>query len=249
MGGRSLGLGNATAVVSDEWSLLNNIGGLSKIKSTSVATAYEARPGLVGANRMAALLVAPTKIGTSGFGFFRFGDDVYNEQIASLGFSNGFGNTSLGININYLQYRAIGYETKSTIGIHFGGLTQLSKIVSIGAYILNVNQPHISAIGKEKLPTHLVIGIGLKPKEPLLLLFEIDKELSYNPTIKVAMEYQPHKKVIGRMGFNLQPQAAFFGIGFIHSQMKLDYAFQYTQNLNYAFQMSLTYPLKKPRIK
>jgi len=243
MSGRSLGLANVTAALPDEWSILNNIGGLSKTKAANAAVAYEVKPALLGGNRMAAAFSMPVKTGAFGFGLFRFGDNFYNEQLATLGFGNEFGNTSLGVKVNYIQYQAIGFGNKTALGISFGGLTQLSKGVSIGAYVVNLNQPAISLKDKEKLPAQLVMGVGVKPKEVLQLFIEISKELDYSPTIKAAMEYEVHKKIYARTGFNLQPEAAFFGVGFIYPKLKMDYAFQYTQNLNYAFQMSITYQL------
>ncbi len=245
MGAHSLGLANASATLGDDWALLSNVGGLSKIKTTSIAIAYEAKPSLIGANRMAAIISLPTKIGTGAFGVFRFGDNLYSEQIISVGFGNEFGSTSLGVKINYVQYRILGFGNKTAVSITFGGITQLTSMLSIGAYIVNLNQPKLSTIDGEKLPTHLIAGISFKPTETVALFTEVDKDLNYNPIIKGAIEYKVHKKVFVRTGFNLQPQAAFFGMGFISSQLKIDYAIQYNQNLATAFQISVVYQFIK----
>jgi hypothetical protein len=231
--------------LADEWSLLNNVGGLSKVKTITTAIAYEAKPNLLGANRMAAVVVLPTKIGAGGFGLFRFGDNLYSEQIISAGFANEFGNTAIGLKVNYIQYRVAGYGTKTAVSVNVGGITQLTPNLSIGAYIVNLNQPKLSTIDAEKLPTHLVAGINFKASSQVSVLAEVDKDLDYSPTIKGAVEYQVHKKVFIRTGFNLHPQAAFFGMGFITSQLKIDYAIQYSQELNSAYQASIIYKLNK----
>ena len=246
---RSLGLGNASSTLSDDWSLLNNVGGLGKVKTTSVAVAYEAKPGLVGANRMAAAFSIPTRIGTGGVGVVRFGDDLYNEQIVSSGFSNTIGNTSLGLKINYIQYRAIGFETRSAVSFNFGGITELSSKVSIGAYITNINQPRLSTVNTEKVPAQLVVGVSFKPTESVLIATEIDKDLTNDPVIKAGLEYKIHRKVFARSGFNLKPEAFFLGMGFVNSNLKIDYALQYTQLLNYSFQASIVYSFKKSKRK
>src|SRR5258705_9257283 len=66
MGGRSAALGFTSAVIDDEWSLFNNVAGLGKVKQQSANFAYEARPALTGANRVAASFLTPTKIGSFG---------------------------------------------------------------------------------------------------------------------------------------------------------------------------------------
>ena len=247
---RGLGLANATATLADEWSLLNNTGGLSKLKTTSAAVAYEAKPNLLGANRMAAVVALPTKIGTAGLGVFRFGDNLYSEQILSAGFGNTFGNTSIGLKVNYIQYTITGFGTKTAISLNFGGITQLTPAIAIGAYIVNLNRPTLSTIDGEKLPTRLVAGVSFKASEVVSLFTEIDKDIDYRPTIKGAVEYKLHKKVVARTGVNLQPEAAFFGLGFVSSPLKIDYAMQYNQNLNAAFQVSVIYTfIKQPKPK
>jgi hypothetical protein len=56
MGARSAALGYASATLSDEWALFNNIGGISRIDHPNVAFAYDARPVMPGADRIAATL-------------------------------------------------------------------------------------------------------------------------------------------------------------------------------------------------
>jgi hypothetical protein len=55
--------------------------------------------------------------------------------------------------------------------------------------------------------------------------------------------------VFARSGFNLKPEAFFLGMGFVNGNLKIDYAIQYTQLLNYSFQASVIYSFKKPTRK
>ena len=109
MGARSASMGNSSAMLSDEWSLFNNIGGLAKVTETITAFSFEAKPALPGSSRMAATYSAPLKFGSLGVGVFKFGDNVYSEQILTTGYSNQFGIASLGMKLNYIQYRAEGF--------------------------------------------------------------------------------------------------------------------------------------------
>ena len=213
MGARAAGISYASAVLNDEWSLFNNAGGLASINKPNAAFAVDVHPNLAGANRVAAIFSLPVKIGVAGAGFFRFGDNLYSEQIISAGYGNRFGIASLGLKVNYVQYRAEGFGTKSVATINAGGIADLTPQLSVGAYITNINQPKVS--GKnEHLPTKLAAGLSFKPTEKLLLVTEIEKDLAYDPTWKGGLEYIIHKKLFLRTGFNLKPNASFFGIGF-----------------------------------
>ena len=243
IGARVASMGNPSSVLADEWSLLNNIGGLAKVKETSTAFSFEAKPALPGASRMAATFSTPLKIGALGIGVFKFGDNIYSEQILTTGFSNQFGIASLGLKLNYIQYRAEGFGTKSALSISAGGIAEITPQLSIGAYIQNLNQPKLT--NGERVPTRLAAGLSFKPTEQLTLITEIEKDLAYDPTFKAGMEYCILKKVFARTGFNLNPEAAFFGIGFKGWRFKFDYAIQYNNSLNFAHQASACYRIEK----
>ena len=81
---------------------------------------------LQGANRTAAAVAIPTKVGVIGTGVYRFGDNLYNEHLLSAGFSNKFGITSLGAQVNYIQYLVEGFGSKGVWNINLGGITASS---------------------------------------------------------------------------------------------------------------------------
>jgi len=243
IGARANGIGYASSCVTDEWSIFNNIGGLGKVKGTTAGFSYDARTTLRSANRMATVLAVPMKLGVVGAGVFRFGDDLYSEQILSTGFSNTFGIASLGIKLNYIQYRIQGFGSKGVPSISFGGVTQLTRQLSIGVHIINLNQPQISELNDQRIPTLLIAGIAFKPDDKVFLTTEIEKDLDYNAIWKAGLEYVAHKKVSFRTGFNLHPSAGFFGIGLKPKNFLVDYAFQYDPNLGGSHQASVGYKL------
>jgi len=247
MGARVAGLGNASTVLTDEWSILNNIGGLAKVKEVSTAFSFEMKPAMPGSSRMAAVFVTPIKVGTMGVGVFKFGDDLYSEQILTAGYSNQFGIASLGIKINYIQYRKEGFGTDNVLSVSAGGTAEITPQLSIGAYLQNVNQPKL--INDERLPARLGVGIGFKPIEEVLLIAEVEKDVIYDPIIKTGIEYAIHKKIFARTGFNLNPDAAFFGLGFKGWRIKIDYAIQYNSAINFGHQASACYRIERPRTK
>ncbi|MBI1768965.1 MAG: hypothetical protein HYR67_11380 [Bacteroidetes bacterium] len=241
MGARAMGMGFTSSAIADEWSLFNNVGGLGKINQASANFAYEIRPALTGANRMAASILTPIKIGTLGLGVFRFGDDVYSEQLVSAGFGSSIGNTSLGAKVNYIQYRAESFGTNTATSFDFGGITQITTQIAVGAYIANLTQSKLIGTDGERLPTKLVAGLGFRPSEKILIATEIEKDLDYQTTWRSGLEYAIYKKVFFRTGFNMNPNAAYFGLGAQKRNLKIDYALKFNQLTGTAHQASAIY--------
>jgi hypothetical protein len=249
MGARAAGMGYASSTLSDEWSLYSNVGGLANVNKPNVAFAYEVQPALAGANRIAASVMTPAKIGTLSVGFFKFGDDLYSEQLASIGFGNRIGNTALGAKLNYVQYRAEGFGTSTALSVDFGGITALTKTISLGAYITNLTQTKLMGSNGQRLPTRMVAGLGFRPSENVFLATEIEKDLAYPATWRSGLEYAVYKKIFFRTGFNLNPNVFYFGIGGQKKNLKVDYALRLGQWLGAAHQASLVYAFTTTRKK
>jgi len=246
MGARAEGLGYTSACLTDEWSLFNNIGGLSAVKNATAAFTYQARPGITAFNSMAAVMAVPLSYGVAGAGIFRFGDNLYNEQILTAGYSSTFGLASLGIKANYIQYNAEGYGRKGIASLSAGGIAKLTPVFSIGAHIININQPKLTDDG-ERLPTTLIAGIAFTPSEKLLITTEIQKDLEYSAAVKAGLEYQPYKKITFRTGVNVNPGAGYIGIGFKPGKFILDYAFMHATDLGASHQATVSYRLNGKR--
>ena len=233
MGGRANGMGYTSSTLFDSWAIFNNIAGIAKLEEPSAIFSYDLRPALPGGNRTAAGLAWPTKVGVIGGGVFRFGDDVYHESLLTAGFSNQFGLAALGIKINYIQYAAEGFGQRGVFSVGFGGIAELTEQLSVGAYITNINQP--------KFSTLLTAGICFKPTDKVIIATELEKDLEANANWKTGIEYSFHKKFCARTGFNLEPNTAFFGLGFKTTRLAIDYAIQHTVQLNLSHQTSVNY--------
>jgi hypothetical protein len=243
IGARPGGLGYASASLFDEWGVFNNIAGTAKIKNASASFTYDLHPALQGANRTAATLIVPLNVGIASGSMYRFGDDLYNEQLIAVGFANKFGLAALGTQIKYIQYRAEGFGSKGVWSLNIGGIAELTKNLSIGAYIINLTQPKIS--DSEKLPTKLVVGIGFSPIEKIFIATEIEKDLDLDPIWKTGIEYKFHPKFCARTGYNIKPDQLFFGIGFNTRKIALDYAVQHNALLGMSHQASVRYQFQK----
>ena len=250
LGGRAAGIGYASGTLEDEWAIFNNIAGIAETKNLQTAFSYEAHAALTGANRMGFLIDSPLGFGTGGLSIFRFGDDVYSEQSISIGYATKIGNTALGARVSYLQYRAQGFGTKGTLGVNVGGITHITNKLIIGAWVQNINQPKLKFSDEENVPVKLITSIALKPTDNFMWIAEVEKDALYKPLWKTGMEYCIFKKLAARIGFNINPQAFYCGIGFNGWRLKTDYAIQGFSQLGVSHQLSASYRInKKEKVK
>ena len=247
MGSRAAGLGYTSSCLDDEWAVFNNIAGLAKIEKVTASFTYDAQPSFKPFNRMAAVVAVPLKFTVAGAGVFRFGDQLFSEQILALGFSNTFGLAALGAKVNYIQYRAEGFGTKGVLTISFGGIAKLTDKISVGAHIINLNQPNLSKTDGEKLSTILIVGTLFKLTSQTFVTTELEKDLNYQVKWKMGVEYQPYKKFTFRTGFNVNPTSAFFGFGCRAKKLKLDYAYQHNFSLGAKHQGTVGYSINQKK--
>ena len=245
MGSRSYALGNATACINDEWSIFNNVAGLTGINEATASASTLARPALKAANKSAFVFAAPLKHGAMGIGAFHFGDALYSENVAAMGYAHKLGITSLGIKLNYIQFNAEGYGSKGVISESLGVNTQLTPKLSIGAHIVNVTQPRISTSDNEKLSTILIAGAGFKASESVFITSELEKSISLKTILKAGLEYKFQQKFFFRTAFSTNPDAGYFGVGFQPTKLKFDYAFRFEPNVGSGHQATIGYRFLK----
>lgn len=249
MGARQMGLAFSSATIKDEWSQWNNVAGLAKHRQAAAAVAYEVTPSLLGANRMVMTGVVPFKQGALGIGVFRFGDAVYSEQLASIGLAHQIANTSLGVKLNWVQYRADGFGVQSAATLDFGGISQITQQMRIGAYITNLTQSSFQSTENYRLPTRLIIGVSFQLTSTVLVATELEKDLDYKPVFKSGLEYEPIKNFFLRGGFNFYPQNYYFGLGSKWKSITANYAVRFNHLLGSTHQISATIYWGKAKTK
>ena len=243
IGARAASMGYSSSTLADEWSIFNNVAGLVKVTAITAAFTYDVQPSFKPFNKVAATFSCPINIGVAGLGLFRFGDDLYNEQLVTLGYSNTFGLASLGVKFNYIQYNIQGFGSKSVITASFGGIAELTKRLFLGAHVININQPKLSELDDERIPTVLIAGVLIKLSDAASVTAEIEKDLDHKPAIKAGMEYRILKKFFVRTGVRIHPNTGYFGFGFKPARYSIDYAYQYDQGIGSRHQASVSYNL------
>lgn len=235
LGAQGAALGWSNVAIRSDWAGFSNPAAFIQARSFCVGTAKEVAGHLPGANRRGAFANLGFSKSSLAFNAFRFGDDVYAEQVVSASVAHQIGITQLGLRANGLQYRAEGFGVQRAMSFDFGGLIQLGPMVSVGALITNLTQA--SWTTGELLPTRLAVGVAVKPSERALATAEIEKDLVYTTTLRGGFEYNFRERMFFRSGFQLQPQLATAGIGYRSGVLRIDYALQY------GFQLLLTHQI------
>ncbi len=245
IGARAAGMGYAYATESDAWSLFNNPAGLGDLNELSVIFGLENKYGIEGFNTMGAGVISNVKVGTVGASAFKFGDDLYNEQIVSLAYSNKFGIACLGFKANYLQYNIEGFGSNGVIMLDFGGIATITDELLFGAYVRNINQAQVAELAEERAPTLLNAGLSYRPLDKLHLNFEAEKDLDYDATLRVGMEYLILSKLAARIGVNTEPFTNYAGLGFKTRRLQVDYAVTKDRNLGYSHQAAVLFKIQQ----
>ena len=74
---------------------------------------------------------------------------------------------------------------------------------------------------------------------------EIEKDLDYPLTWRTGFEYDVYKNLFFRSGYQLQPNAFYFGIGGKRKRLGIDYAMRYHFLLGMTHQASAVYLLTR----
>lgn len=241
-GSRNEAIGSLTSVSVDEWSLWRNPAGLVSLEQPRASSSLHRSQSVTPFTR-SFVFAMPTKAGSFATGISSFGDALYNESIASLGFGNRLGLASLGIRADVYQLRVDGEAARRAVGITAGCIAKISKKLSVGICARNINLPEWTR--GQPLPIVLNSGFSFTPSDNFMVVGEVEKNTDFDPTFKGGFEYNMRKKFFFRTGFNLFPNAAFGGIGLRMWCLGVDYALKYGFLPGYAQQLSITIQLKR----
>ena len=165
------------------------------------------------------------------------GFDLLNDKNSTL---------SIGYSLNYLKLNqgssagvsgdgsdGLSSSSISSVGIDVGVLSSLRKKVTLGAYIKNINSPHLSkGPSMQYLPRKLSIGVTYLPFPQIKTNFQIEKLLgSSENQFRFGIEYELNQYILVRTGIQMKPNR--YGVGF---------AYMPNDNMKISFGM-LTHPV------
>ncbi len=243
LGARSAGIGGTSSTLVDGWSIFNNIGAIGALDRSSGMLSYQNRYDISAFQVVGGAYVHHTNPINAGVSFFRFGDDLFNQQKMTLAIGNNFDMVSLGLGVSFVQYNIESLGNQQAVVLEFGGLATLTEELTLGAHAYNITQARLSE--EETLPTVLKAGLAYTPTTALLITVEVQKDLDFDAILRAGLEYEIVKNVWVRTGFGTQPFKSAFGAGWQWKAVQIDYAFNNQSDLGAIHEISLTYLLKK----
>nr|NQU92522.1 hypothetical protein [Bacteroidota bacterium] len=242
-GGRSASLANASVAFSDFWSIQNNQAGLAFYNRLSAGVYFENRFLVKEMSLKAGGFVLPTKAGTFGASLSYFGYPKYNETKIGLAYAKNFGGViAIGVQLDYLGTSiADNYGQKGVATIEIGILSKINENLYLGAHVFNPVRAKISDYNDERIPTIFRVGSVYHIDKNLLVTAEVEKDLEYDPMLKLGMEYRIIKQVIVRGGVSTNPGIYSFGFGLDFDKLMIDFSSTIHEVLGYSPQISLIY--------
>ena len=238
-GAKSQGMGSGKLFHQDAWSLFNNIGALDRAPSSQIATSIDQRFGLPELSTIALSGLIKGDAGSLGIGIARYGGELFNQHLASLGISTTRGILSFGGKIEWMQTQIEGFGTGNAFLFSFGGIAELGPKFFLGSHFSNLNQAKLSKNSIHQLPTLMQLGLSYLPSKNLVFHTELEKDLDAKPSLKIGLQYQLEDWIYLRTGLHSQPSLLSFGLGLQKKWIGLDYAYGQNSALGSTHHLSL----------
>lgn len=246
LGARSSGLGNASASLSDLWSVQNNQAGLGFVKNFSGGVFYQNQFMLKELSTKAFAFAAPTKHGTFGMCISNFGYSLFSQNKYGLAFGKAFGkNISAGVMMDYLETSISEYGKKGSFVAEAGIQVTPLKGLTLGMHVFNLTRTKLSDYNDERIPTIMRLGANYRFSGKVFLALEAEKDIDKKAVAKVGLEYRPVNELFLRAGISSNPTLNCFGIGLELKHFKLDLSSTYHSTFGFSPQMGLMYEFEK----
>jgi hypothetical protein len=238
---RAAGLGNAYSALADEVSGISfNPAGIADIKRWQGSFYFSPQP--FGLNELAVGSVTagvPLNVGVIGLSLRRYGFDLYREMSATVSYAKIIAGIQIGCNVHYDAVQIKNYGSAGTFGIDAGVIVVLQKNIRWGLTARNINAPRIGS-RKEYLPRVFTTGLAYLPLSSLILMVDIQKEVSFLPSTRFGFEYWIFNMLALRSGISEKPTQFSAGIGVVYQHIRFDYAVSIHQELGWTHSFSLT---------
>ncbi|MBO3698015.1 hypothetical protein [Roseivirga sp. E12] len=244
-GAVSIGLGGISSIDHKEWSIFNNPAGLSNVGQVSGIIGYQTTLSFLPFNSVMAGVSSPLKSSVLGFGISKFGDEIFNTQMAYMGFAHKVGNTKAGIKTNILQLQIDGFGKQSVFISEIGVLANLSPEFTLGTYIYNFTQSSISTDIQEKVPVIIRLSIDYHPSDQLNIYSEIEKDVVLDPDLRFGLAYKLVERLIVRTGISTSVKRHSFGASLISNRFTIDYGVRSGRETGVLHSFGLKYLFKR----
>lgn len=231
MGAKGLGMGQATtALPGYDWSLFSNPA-LADNEQIAIGFYGIRNYGFSELTDMSAIARVPTQIGVTSVGFHRYGDNLFSETRARLGYKNEWRLLHFGLALNY-SHISFGddYGAGGAIGVDAGIAAEITESLWVGAKSTNLNRPKYQGI-REDLPREVAIGFSYGLNELALFAFDVVKDVNFPVSYRGGLEVKIIENLKGRVGITTEPLTYSLGFGYGTDRWDINFAVQQHQLL------------------
>lgn len=192
-----------------------------------------------------AIVGLPTPSGNFAFMTNYFGYSDYNESQISLAYARKITDkVDIGAAFNYYGIRIPAYNNASAFHFQLSSIFHLTEQLHTGIHIYN---PFSARIGKNpanSLASLYVAAIGYEWSKEVFTSIEIIKEQDKPAAIHTGIQYKPIAQLTGSAGYTSSLNQFYFGIGYTHRQLRLDFSASIHQYMGLSPGLLLTYLLQ-----
>jgi len=242
-GARSAAMGRASVTLSDFWSIQNNPAGIAMMSNPAAGIYYENRFLMKELAMKSGAFVLPVRFGVLGVSFNQFGYSLYNENKLGIAYARAFSDQlRIGVQLDYLTTQfGDGYESTNNITFELGVQSDITKKITVGAFIFNPVKARLSSYTDERVPVIMRFGVTYHFTEKLFGIAEIEKNFDLKPGLRTGFEYTINQTFYARIGLSTQPGLLTFGSGFRIGNLNLDLSAGMHQVLGVSAQAGLIY--------
>ncbi len=243
IGARAAAMGKTSINQTDLWSAENNIGALPFYEKSAVGAYYSNEYLSNDLANKAIIGTYALKNSGIGLSLSQFGYSQYQENKIGIGYglklSDNFG---VGAQLNYLNLRiGEGYGNKNTLSAKIGLYALINENFSVAATLNNPTRIGLTEESEDRLPTELQLGLNYEFSKKLRTSLQVNKDIDYDPSIHLGLEYQAIEILYLRAGIANKPSLSTFGFGLFLKDFQLDFASSFDSNLGFSPMISLAY--------
>lgn len=244
VGSRSASLGYCSVALKDFWGIINNPASISNIAEPSTGIYYDFRYMNTDLSIKSIAVVIPTKFGVLGSSYFHMGYSLYNRQKIGLAYGRSFGNyLRVGLQLDYVVTSlGNGYGNNGKLTFDIGIQSDISKKITLGAWVINPINVKVADFDDETLPTTYKFGFLWAVSSNLQTTCEVEKNsIIAAPIFRVGVEYGIKERYYTRIGTTTGNEILTFGGGIIIGGFNLDLSAIMHNTLGFSEQISLIY--------
>jgi hypothetical protein len=244
VGAPTAGLCRSSVAVKGFWGIMNNQAGMALLESPEIAMAYENRFLLKETGNHSAAFAFPTRFGVIGSSFNYFGYNQYNEMKVGLAYARAFGKyIRIGLQLDYLRTSiSEGYGTKNNFTFELGVQSDVTREITLGAYVFNPVRVKMADYADERIPAIFRFGMTWHFSDDFFATAEFEKNSFYSRIIiRGGLQYTLREMFVFRTGVSSGLEVFSMGFGFHLRGLKFDLAATMHQMLGFSPQVSLAY--------